>query len=81
MTIPAEERNPRETLLRLLRGAQAPPAGLLNAPPPELRAFLKDAFEACLADGPRGNAARGALRKIISGFQELSTAIRDGKGG
>lgn len=64
--------NPRERLLQLLNQAQGSPAGLLNAPPAELTAWLKKIFALALEEGARGNAARAAIRQVIDGFQQLA---------
>lgn len=74
---PAEQRNPLGSLLKLLSrpGTQSP--GIPASPAALLSPFVQRAAQLALLEGPKGNAARAAIRQIITGFQELAALVRD----
>ncbi|MGH9717624.1 MAG: hypothetical protein ACRD4R_12985 [Candidatus Acidiferrales bacterium] len=74
---PAESRNGLGNLLKLLQGAQTPAAGKRGAGSAALASLAKRSAALALEEGPRGNAARHALRLILEGFQELGDLLKE----
>ncbi|MGH9487139.1 MAG: hypothetical protein ACRD04_06055 [Terriglobales bacterium] len=74
---PAEGRNGLGNLLKILQGAQAPAAGKPGAGSAALASLAKRSADLALEEGPRGNAARHALRLIIEGFRELGELLKE----